>query len=440
MRKLIALLFLGCLSAAQAQSLSDDFTRDTSLNAALWNANTPLLRSIAGAFSATLIQPRLGFSGSGMTMSGVSGLQQFAGIQSNSAFLPPFTIQTSVTGIVATGNPFFIELATGDHSSYMAVSGNVNPNNIGNYGMDLSGSGISSPPALYATPSINVLYTFSITVSASGTASIVLTNSAGAILGSTMGIYIGTGPLYVILGQYEGQPAIPPGPNMAIWQNVSVNGVATTASPLTSILPQFAFGGGWYSALYFTNISGSPVSFTVNFVGDSGSPLSVPGLASSTVNLAGRGSAIIEAPNVGSLAEGYVTASLPSGVTGYGVFRQSAAGIPDQEAVVPLSGVTSATSTLLFDNTKYVTGVALVNLASVSVTVTAVAHDNQGNIIGTATIPLGANAKTEAALTSLIGGVSGVIGSVDFTSTGNLAALGLRFNGSAFTSIPTSQR
>ena len=40
-----------------------------------------------------------------------------------------------------------------------------------------------------------------------------------------------------------------------------------------------------------------------------------------------------------------------------------------------------------------------------------------------------------------LAGVSGSLGSVDFTtSIGTLAALGLRFNGVAFTSIPTSDR
>jgi len=146
---------------------------------------------------------------------------------------------------------------------------------------------------------------------------------------------------------------------------------------------------------------------------------------------------------MGSLAQGYVTAALPTGVTGYGVLRQSVAGAPDQEAVVPLSGSTATTSTLLFDDTKYVTGVAVVNLASVNSTITAVARDNQGSSLGSASIPLGPNAKIALALRNIPGmaSVAGKIGSVDFASaTGNVAALGLRFNGAAFTSIPTSDR
>ena len=220
---------------------------------------------------------------------------------------------------------------------------------------------------------------------------------------------------------------------------------ATSVGPTTQVLPQLAFGGGWYTALYFTNISSTPASFIVNFIGNDGRPLTVPALngSSVTVSLAPRGTAVIQAPNLGSLVQGYVSVALPSGVTAYGVFRQSVPGQQDQEAVVPLSGTTATTSTLLFDDTNYTTGVAVVNLASVSTTISVTAYGNQGNIVGTSNIPLAANAKTAVVLRDLPGltAVAGSLGSVDFTAPiGTLAALGLRFNGLAFTSIPTSKR
>jgi hypothetical protein len=137
---------------------------------------------------------------------------------------------------------------------------------------------------------------------------------------------------------------------------------------------------------------------------------------------------------------GYVSVALPSGVTGYGVFRQSVPGQQDQEAV-PVSGTDATTSTLLFDDTNYTTGVAVVNLASVSTTISVTAYGNQGNVIGTSSIPLAANAKTAVVLRDLTGlaAIAGTLGSVDFSAPiGNLAVLGLRFNGLAFTSIPAS--
>jgi hypothetical protein len=218
---------------------------------------------------------------------------------------------------------------------------------------------------------------------------------------------------------------------------------ATPQGPTPQVLPQLAFGGGWYTALYFTNISNASVSFTVGFIGNDGNPLVIPAVGGSSVvvNLAARATAVIQAPNAGSLVQGYVSVALPSGVTGYGVFRQSVPGQQDQEAVVPLSGTSATTSTLLFDDTNYTTGVAVVNLAAVSTTISVTAYGNQGNVVGTSTIQLPANAKTAVVLRDLSGlaGIAGTFGSVDFSAPiGNLAVLGLRFNGLAFTSISAS--
>ena len=209
------------------------------------------------------------------------------------------------------------------------------------------------------------------------------------------------------------------------------------------MLPQFAFGGGWYSALYFTNLTGSPVSFPVNFVGDAGAPLNVPALGGSTtnVNLAAHGTALIEAPNVGSLVQGYAAFTLPAGVFGYGVFRQSVAGQADQEAVVPLSDTGANANTLTWDETTLVTAVAVVNPSSTAANVTVTLYDESGNTIGTSVIPLPPNGKTAAALRSLPGldGMVGKRGSALFSvSAGSVAVLGLRFDGLAFTSIPTT--
>src|ERR1022692_4448687 len=212
---------------------------------------------------------------------------------------------------------------------------------------------------------------------------------------------------------------------------------------LSSVLPQFAFGGGWYSALYFTNLTGAAVSFPVNFVGDAGAPLTVPSLGGSTtqVKLAAYGTAIVEAPNVGSLVQGYAAFTLPSGVFGYGVFRQSVPGQSDQEAVVPLSDAGASSKTLTWEETNLVTAVAIVNPSSTAATVAVTLWDYNGNTIGTSSVALPPNSKTAAALRSLPGlsGMIGKRGSAQFTvPTGSVDVLGLRFDGLAFTSIPTT--
>jgi hypothetical protein len=214
----------------------------------------------------------------------------------------------------------------------------------------------------------------------------------------------------------------------------------------STVLGQFAFNGGWYSALYFNNESPGAVSFTVNFVADNGNPLNVPALngSSTTVQIAAGGSTKIEAPNnTTTLSEGYAAFTLPPGVTGYGVFRQSVPGQVDQEAVCPFAPSTATVSTLLFDDTTpLITSIAIVNPSGIAGMVEATAYDNAGAELGSATIPLAAYSKTEAALHTISGlsGVTGHAGKVVFTvSSGSVAVLGLRFNGYAFTSIPTQQ-
>jgi len=224
----------------------------------------------------------------------------------------------------------------------------------------------------------------------------------------------------------------------------TLSGQSASAVPTSAVLPQFASGGGWYTAMYFTMTgSGSALPFAVNFIGNDGNPLNVPALGGSSVmvNLAPRGTALIEAPNMGSLTQGYVSAVLPPGVTGYAVFRQTVAGKPDQEAVVPLSGVTSTNDTLIFDDTAFTTSMAVVGLSSASSTVFVTARDVGGNVIGTGTIALPPNGKVATALRDVPGlaGIAGQRGSANFSiAPGDVAVLGIRFGGSAFTDIPTT--
>lgn len=228
--------------------------------------------------------------------------------------------------------------------------------------------------------------------------------------------------------------------------NLDIGGnVAGPASATTMILPQIAFGGGWYSAIYFTNTGANPVSFTVGFFTDSGNPLPVPslGAATTTVSLASQGTTILEAPNSSpNLSEGYVSAAIPAGViVGYGLFRQSVPGIPDQEAVVPFSVASDTSNTLIWDDTNYITAIAVVNPSSVATVVNISIYNTFGALIGTSSIPLAPQAKTEAEMRNLpgLGVMAGLRGSAVFSvGTGNVAVLGLRFNGSAFTSIPAS--
>jgi hypothetical protein len=230
-------------------------------------------------------------------------------------------------------------------------------------------------------------------------------------------------------------------------QTIRVRSISYTSAPatFTNVLPQFAFGGGWYSALYFTNIGGIPAVIQVNFVTDNGKPLSVPtvGGSAATLALAPGGTAMIEAPNTGPLTQGYVSASLTSGILGYGVYRQSQQGIADQEAVVPLTGDSATICTLIWDDTNLDTAVAIVNPSALDTVVSITVRDISGQVIGASSISLSAKNKSSLYLRNLpgLGVMAGRRGSADFSVTsGTVAVLGVRFNGAAFTSIPAVSR
>jgi len=71
------------------------------------------------------------------------------------------------------------------------------------------------------------------------------------------------------------------------------------------------------------------------------------------------------------------------------------------------------------------------------------ARDEQGSILATTTLTLGAKNKKAAFLRELDGmsSIAGHRGSVDFVvASGNITVLGLRFAGAAFTSIPATEK
>ncbi|HEY3738248.1 MAG TPA: hypothetical protein VGL53_00315 [Bryobacteraceae bacterium] len=217
-----------------------------------------------------------------------------------------------------------------------------------------------------------------------------------------------------------------------------------TAEDVGQVVPQIAFGGGWYTALYFSNTTSLSQTFVVTFTADDGTPMTVPGAGTSKrITLAANSTAIIEAQNEGALTEGYATFSLPAGVTGYCVLRQSIANIADQEVTVSFRNAAATATTFTFDDTNYITALALVNTSTVATTATITAYSANGTVVGTGTIAIGAGKKVANTLRGFSGlsGVNGDRGTAVVTvPNGNVELLGLRFTGSAFTAIPTTQQ
>jgi hypothetical protein len=138
-----ALLYFAVCACAGAQVepgtvlLSDDFTQDKSLNQNLWSVNTQAVSRLAAEEISGiqgLVTPQITFSRTGMRVTGVSAVKQFAGIKSNLHFTPPFTVQATVMGVVAHANPFALYLVSPATGQILRIAGNLNPNNKPGYG------------------------------------------------------------------------------------------------------------------------------------------------------------------------------------------------------------------------------------------------------------------------------------------------------------------
>jgi uncharacterized protein (TIGR03437 family) len=229
--RLITFAFLVSAISASAQAqttggalLADNFAADAKLNSSLWSVNTPLVtsfgRNILGGQELALVNPSLSFSATGMTVSGITGEEQMAGIQSNAAFTPPFVLQATAQGLEANGNPFGFYLFNAGVSNYLRVQANLNPNNTGFYGF-IAGDQSGTTGELAPAPSDGIWYTMTIVVEADGATTVTLADPSGAEIGQESGLNLGTDPLYVVVSQDEFLP-VTVGSNQAVWQEIEI--------------------------------------------------------------------------------------------------------------------------------------------------------------------------------------------------------------------------
>ena len=224
----------------------------------------------------------------------------------------------------------------------------------------------------------------------------------------------------------------------------------TPVSGVVRVLPQLAFGssndlGNWATAVYLHNATDAPVQATVRFFGADGTPLAVPGVnaTSAALNLGPRGTGVVEIPTVGPLTQGWVQVEAPDGVIGYGIFRQALQGVNPQEGVVPFSSSTSPGATILFDETDYITAVAVLNPGSGPVTVNVRARSESGAEIGSFQLSLAARQREAFVVRDRpeMTQIRGRRGVLEFSvSGGAVSVLGLRFNNLAFTSILPAEK
>jgi len=207
-----------------------------------------------------------------------------------------------------------------------------------------------------------------------------------------------------------------------------------------------ATGGDWSTTILLVNPEQQPASYQLNFLSEvDGSPLALPLVnygpeTSVSGTLAPGELAVIQTDGSGStLVEGWAELVTPNKIGGTGIFTDQAA--KRQEAAVPLNSTGGTQLFIPFDETSgsvvFATGIALANTGASAANVTAAFVDDAGNKIPTATtqIAIPAGAHTAFVITDKFPEVKGKRGAVQFTSNVAIYGLGIRYNGTAFTSI-----
>ena len=223
-----------------AGTFYDNFAGDTSLGSDCWSTSGPAISQVGQAldpFEAAYSAPALNFiNGMEMSSGGQTGTY-FSGVQSTYAYSAPFDFETTVNGTLSADSAFSVYLVGGDDAGALGVEGNLDPANGANYGIwdnqeDIpAGNGFAGSEDLIAAPSEGAPYDISISVNASGVASVVVNGVSSATHAD-----IGTGPYYVFLGQRDlsGSPEATPA-NEATWTSASLTtGVSSPSFSATS--------------------------------------------------------------------------------------------------------------------------------------------------------------------------------------------------------------
>jgi hypothetical protein len=267
----------------------------------------------------------------------------------------------------------------------------------------------------------------------------------GDITPTTNAITVYADPSRLTPGTYTGEVVL------TLVENSAEYAVPVTftvrSAPL--VMPQIIDGGGGKTSILLVNADVEPASYALRFWQDSGQPyplaLAGEGVRSATADtIPAGGLRVIETQDAsedGSQGWGELESGRPVG--GTVVFRRRGPGVPESEAAIPVASPIGRRFSMAFDNTEgFITAMALVNPhASQSATIDVTLRDEDGAPLSTGRLALGPHEHTAFALPAQFAATGARRGVAEFSSTQDLAALGLRFNpGGAFTSVEPAPR
>jgi trimeric autotransporter adhesin len=225
----------------------------------------------------------------------------------------------------------------------------------------------------------------------------------------------------------------------------------TGSAPLTRIgsFAQLASGGGWTTTITLINLSAATVNAQINFYSTSGSALVLPitfsqfGItqttASAAITLSPSQSVVVQSQAAGSTVNvGWIDVQGTGPLDGYSIFGFSSPGNPFSEGTATFDSSSSPSFVLPYDETNgFRTGFAIANQAGATAFVTATVMDGNGVQIGSTRISLPAMGHISMYVDELMNGITNQNGIVQFQSSYNVTAVGLRFSpAGSFTSIP----
>ena len=240
--------------------------------------------------------------------------------------------------------------------------------------------------------------------------------------------------------------SVPCQPPLNIPVDITVQSPTQTGSG-PHVMSHLANGGGWTTTILLVNAGSQTASYTLNSYGDNGSALSLPlaggGNTSSLQGPLAPGQlGVIETDGSGSLTEGWAELVSTGAIGGTGIFTASPPmGAPPSEAAVPLDSAGGTTVYIPYDNTRgqyiYSSSFALANPNSTAANVIVTFTNQAGNAIPVqkSQITIPANGHYASVLGIDYPEVNGQRGIMQFKSNVAIDGLGIRYNGSAFTSI-----
>ena len=214
----------------------------------------------------------------------------------------------------------------------------------------------------------------------------------------------------------------------------------------SQLIPYVTNGAGSSTTILLVNNSTSPQQFSINFSGDQGAPLILPlgsdGKVSTVSDTIPPGAQrVIQSDGSGPAVSGWAGINVDPSVGTFVTLNTATNG-----GVASGASLTACTNPvqqmfLPFDQTSNgitnATGVALANPNPVATQVTALSTDDSGYAIpaATATVTVPGNGHYLSALGQAFPGIAGKRGVAILTSTQLICGLGMRFDGTAFTTL-----